>query len=248
MMHALTDEEDRVINQDLLEGAREELATRRYAVLRPDVIISAADRLKLCSAVFHDARLEADQPDMHPNRNRADAVLKFAWRGSDIDLGLGPNPSADPETRQVVRYTANHEGDREYLRLKALDIPELRKLLVGILNLIPRESRREKGLLGVHALRTFGDVVFVRHRDGSADAPVDWVASYVASKSGDGAETQLTIDQDGKLLIARAALAGGQLLVHHDATFFHYVTPLVSGSTGGKQRDAVVITIRPDFE
>ena len=95
-----------------------------------------------------------------------------------------------------------------------------------------------KGLLGVHALRTFGDVVFVRHRDGSVDAPVDWVRPTVAFKGkGDTAETQLTLDKDGKLLIARTLLAEGQLAVHHDATFFHYVTPLVSGSPSGERRD-----------
>lgn len=242
-----------MINQDPSETIRQELATRRYAVLHPDVVISTDERRKLCAAVFLDACLEADQPDMHPNRSRADAVLRFAWRGSDVELSLGPNPAAAPENRQVVRYTANQQGDREYRRLKALDVPELKQLLVGILNLIPRESRREKGLLGVHALRTFGNVVFVRHRDGSVDAPVDWVATYVASKSGDGAETQLTLDQDGKLLVAKATLGEGQLAVHHDATFFHYVTPLVGGSPdsespAGKQRDAVVVTVRPEFE
>lgn len=231
-----------------LEPFCNELATRRYTVLPADVIVPSADRLKICAAVFQDANLERDQSDTHPNRSRADAVLRFTWQQDDVEISLGPNQSADPKNRQVITYTANQKGAREYKRLRALEVPELTKLLRNILRLIPRESRRPSGLLGVHAFRTHGDVVFVRHRDGSVDAPVDWVISYVASKHGAGAETQLTLDQAGSFLIAKSVLGEGQLAVHHDATFFHYVTPMNTPRSGSVLRDAIIATIRPEFD
>jgi 2OG-Fe dioxygenase len=231
-----------------LETYRNELATKRYTVLPPDIIITTRDRLKIRSLVFGEASLEADVPHMHPNRRRADAVLRFDWSGDDVDMSLGPNPSPDPENRQIIRYTANYRGDREYKRLKVLDVPELTKLLKEILHLVPRDARREKGLLGVHAFRTSGNIVSSHHRDGSVDAPVDWVISYIVSKHGDGAQTQLTLDQEGTLLITRIALAEGQLVMHHDSTYFHYVTPLVAKGPGAIQRDAMIVTIRPEFD
>ncbi len=228
-----------------LEPFRNDLATKRYTILPQDVVISEKERLRLHSSVFREDNLEADQPEVHPDRKRADAVLAFEWNGDDVGISLGPNPSAEPEKRQVIRYTANSHGDREYKRLAALEIAELRTLILAILHLVPKAARRHGGLLGVHALRTFGQVVGAPHRDGSTDAPVDWVVSYVVAKDGEGSESRLTFDAAGTQLIARSALAPGQLMMHHDSAFFHYVTPLIGAGGSVPRREAVVVTIRP---
>lgn len=233
------------MNTQRLEPFRDDLATKRYIIVPQDVIISEEQRLRLRSSVFREGRLELDYPDIHRDRQRADAILAFRWSGDDVEVSLGPNPSADPQKRQVIRYTANSRGDREYRRLEAIEIPELRTLILAILHVVPNAARRQEGLIGVHALRTFGQVVGAPHRDGSIDAPVDWVVSYVVAKDGEGAESRLTLDAAGTQLIARSGLAPGQLMMHHDATFFHYVTPLIGAHGSRPSREAVVVTLRP---
>jgi len=231
---------------DPLETYRRELAAKRFTVLPADVIISAQQRLAIRASVFGDDCLEPDLSELHPDRSRADAVLRFRWSGDDIDLSLGPNAARDPENRQVVSYTANYARAREYRRLRALEVTELKHLIAQICRLLPSDKRLASGLLGVHALRTFGKVVLGRHRDGSSDEPVDWVVSFVVSKAGSGAESQLTLDKAGQVLIARAALNEGQLMVHQDSMFFHYVTPLEPQPGARALREAIVVAVLPE--
>lgn len=232
--------------RDPLESYRGELAAKRFTVLPPDVIISAQQRTAIRAAIFRDDCLQPDLSDLHPDRSRADAVLRFRWSGDEVELELGPNPSSDPQNKQVISYTANYADVREYKRLPALEVPELKHLIAQVCALLPADKRRASGLLGVHALRTFGKVVLGRHRDGSSDEPVDWVVSFVVSKAGSGAESQLTLDKAGQVLIARTALNEGQLMVHQDSVFFHYVTPLEPHPGARALREAIVVTVRPE--
>lgn len=235
-------------SQPSLARFQDALGSKRYVVVPEDLAISKEERLALCSSVFGQDQLEADRPDIHPHRLRADAILTFEWHNDDVKIMLGPNAAADSENRQVIRYTANTQGDREYKRLRVLESSSLCALLLRICQLVPKEVRRSRGLLGVHAFRTFKEIVFAPHRDGSADAPVDWVVSYVVNRRGDGGESRLTLDPAGAHLVARSVLGPGELMMHHDATFFHYVTPLVSSDGLAPEREVIIVTVRPPLQ
>lgn len=231
-----------------LKSYRDRLAGDRYVELAPDVIVSAADRQAIEETVFREERLETDLPGVHDNRLRADAVLRFRWNGGRVELADGPNEAADPENRQRIQYTALHAGTREYLRLHVLDCPALVRLVTRILELVPEAERPAEGLVGVHALRTFGKVVNTIHQEGNEASPVEWVVAYVVDKHGRGATTRLSLDAKGEKEVAVITLEPGAMVMHFDPAYYHYVTPLEPDGAGPVSRDAVIVAVRPKLK
>lgn len=231
-----------------IESGREELRTRGYTVVPADVIVSTAERQALAAARFNDDRLERDLAHVHPMRERADDVVCFAWTGDAVRMSEAPGNHPDP-SRIYVQLTRNFVEARHYRRFAALESGAIASLVETVLRLIPDEERRADGQVGIHTVRTHGLVVPVWHRDGNRRCPVDWVISYVVSKTGAGARTQLATDRSGKDLVAEHELAPGELIMHRDDRYYHYVTPLEPAIEGVlPERAAVVMMVRPVLE
>lgn len=224
--------------------ARSELASRGYTILEADALLSAIERNDIGTTLFAQDRLERDLVHVHPSRLRSDDLVQFVWDGEAVAMREAPANHPDP-LRIYVDLTRNFSERRHYRRLMALDSPPLARLLEGVLHMVPREDRRPQGQLGIHVVTTDGVIVPGWHRDGNRKCPVDWVISYVVSRHGAGAVSQLATDRKGQHLIAACELAPGQLMMHRDEQFYHYVTPLEpTSAVPSIQRSAIIMMVR----
>ena len=117
-------------------------------------------------------------------------------------------------------------------RFRWLDVPGCREMTVALLALIPPEDRHESGTFGVHAFRSFSDVVNAPHQDG-----FEYGITYVIARAGDGAVSYLNDLGSGARVLDRQ-LQPGEILLFRDDRFTHGATPLAGDP---RHRDALVI-------
>ena len=229
-----------------LNRARMELARQDYSILPPDTVLTRNERAAIEALVF-GGEMEHDLPNVHSNRDRLDDVVHFEWSGGQLCLSEAPANHPDA-SRINIDLTKNFPAPRNYKRIWALQLDPLRKLIEQILRLVPNESRRSLGQVGVHAVQTYDKVVANWHRDGSPASPVDWVIAYVVSRIGGGARSCLAVERGGDI-VAGVELAPGQLLMHRDDSYYHYVTPLTSSAeVPYPRRSTVVMMVRPRID
>jgi hypothetical protein len=231
-------------NAQLAGESVSNLAHAGYVTLPAHVGLTEAEHASLVSALFAEGQLERDLPDVHQSRERIDDLLHFNWEGECVDVVAAPGNHPDPK-RIRLDMTRNFFNPRDYKRFDALAIDSARRLLAMVLHLVPPSMRREAGQVGIYALRTHGLVVGDWHRDGNRKSPVDWVASYVVSRRGRGGASQLARDRKGADLVTSRELAPGELIMHADLQYYHYVTPLEGSESEPPQREVIVIVVRP---
>lgn len=238
--------------EDIHEGSRllahnkEQLREQRFTVFSADIIIPKADRLSIAETIFTNEALELDRPNINKTRRRADDSLSYGRRIDDGGVDLAELPGNHPDSSRIrIQYKVNHPEERDYKRVKALDVQPLKTLIETVLDIIPEEDRRQEGQYDVHAFRTSDTVVHRWHKDGDEETPVDWVLSYVVAKTGSGAVTQLARDAEGRDIVREEELGEGQLIMHTDKDFYHNVTGLSGTQEAPAQRDALIMTIRP---
>jgi 2-oxoglutarate-Fe(II)-dependent dioxygenase family protein len=232
------------LNPAFLTEQQKQLLAASYAILPADALISAGERREIAKLVFDCPDLEQD-PVNH-QRSRLDDTLLYDWRGDgSVDLREAPGNHPDPN-RIYIQYTRIHRDLRHYRRLVALAVPPVHLLVQRVLQLVPTSARRCQGQFDLHAFRTVGRVTDRHHRDGNDENPVDWVVSYIVSKRGAGACSELTLDAESAQVVTRVTLGEGQLIIHYDKAFYHYVSPLEKTSDAPRPiRDALIMTIRP---
>lgn len=237
---------ERKLVMPALTDARNQLAIQDYAIVPADALLSAAERATIDAAVF-GADMEHDYPNVHPNRDRLDDVVCFEWRDEAVHLSEA-RPSGSDASRINISLTKNFAQRRDYRRMFCLDVPPLAALVEQVLLMIPESARRPRGQVGVHAVRTYGTVVANWHRDGSELSPVDWVISYVVSRNCAGGLSSLAVEKGGPPTVS-VELGPGQLLIHRDLSYYHYVTPIMATPEHeNPQRCAIVMMVRPRLE
>lgn len=188
-------------------------------------------------AYFNDSVLHNDLGDRPVDRKRARDVIRYKWRGDDLDL---------KEHRTItITDRADIPGKRDHSRVMLLDNPQAEELVRALLSLVPTEKRQSDGTFGVNLFRTFTDVVTRPHHDDE-----QFIILYVLNKAGGGAESHLyyPIDvpdtgQPSAKPIFRRALDPGEILIFEDKLFKHDATPLEAPSGGTAMRDVLVCTV-----
>ena len=182
-----------------------------------------------------------------PNVN--DAIKAFF----EPDI-LAPIPDVDGPVRSRYRIKAaciyRRNGEDITLEIlpharigtgvNARDVPgfdffgtaELRGFVCALLNLVPPESRHTVGTFGVHAFRSFGQVVSGPHQDG-----FEFGCTYVADRVGHGAVSYLRPQTQGAQGLDRQ-LQPGEFVLYRDSAFLHGATELTGVDP---HRDALVI-------
>jgi len=184
----------------------------RFAILaeifRPDVLIPAGD-----------------SSGPVPDRWRAKDFLHYEW-GPDGQACTLRETSDDRFARLGV-------PGRPAPRLHWMNVPGGAQMAAAQLALIPPGARHERGTWGVHAFRSFSDVVNARHQDG-----FEYGITYVLDRVGEGAVSYLYTYPGDEQVLDRQ-LQPGEILLFRDRDFTHGATPL-EGTTA-KFRDALVI-------
>ena len=117
-------------------------------------------------------------------------------------------------------------------RFRWLDVPGCREFTAALLALVPPEDRHQYGTFGVHAFRSFNDVVNGPHQDG-----FEYGITYVIDRIGGGAVSYLNDLGSGARVLDRQ-LQPGEILLFRDARFTHGATALTGEP---RRRDALVI-------
>jgi hypothetical protein len=132
----------------------------------------------------------------------------------------------------------DRKGPVEVSRVELTGDPEFIAWAKGILSLIPKEDRLEKGTFGVNLFRTRTQVVSGPHRDHER-----FIIVYVVDKIGTGAETSLHDVNDVERVVDRTVLGPGEFVIFDDERFMHSASPLVDPPDGKARRDVLVCTV-----
>ncbi len=235
--------------KNLLAPYREQLREQRFTIVPTDLILPKIERTHIAETIFSASRIEQDLAYVNKTRLRSDDALAYRREATgDTHLEALKNYHPDPN-RIRIQYTINHPEERHYRRMHGLEVQPIRRLVEAALDLVPEEDRREEGQFDLHAFRTKDTVVQGWHKDGNEETPVDWVLSYVVSRSGEGAATQIARDANGNEFIHEREVKEGELIMHKDSDYYHNVTALTgTPGTPTPQRDALIMTIRPRLE
>lgn len=188
---------------------------------------------------FNDSVLRHDFGDMPVDRKRARDVIRYEWRGDDLDVS--------EHGTITITDRADIPGQRDHSRVLLLDRPHGEKLVRALLSLVPAEKRESDGTFGVNLFRTFTNVVSRLHRDDER-----FVITYVLDRVGGGAETWLyersDVTEDGQLVddakpVLRRQLNPGDIIIFDDDRFKHGATPLKAQPGKVTRRDALVCTV-----
>lgn len=195
-----------VTEEDLgLPGFRHAVLEHAY---RPDVLIP-----------------EPDVAGPVPDRYRIKDMIHYTWNGDGLLL------AETGDDRFARLGTGTHI--RPARRFHWLQIPGAFAMTCQMLRLVPPEMRHPSGTFGVHAIRSFNDVVSGPHQDG-----FEYGVTYVLDRAGDGAVSYLYRSSDSKILDHQ--LQPGEILLFRDAAFLHGATAL-EGDPATRHRDALII-------
>jgi hypothetical protein len=188
---------------------------------------------------FTDDVIRHDDGDWPIDRKRARDVIRYHWRGDDLDL----------QEHKTITLTdrADIPGQRDHSRVLLLDDPSAKKLVSTFLSLVPPERRQPDGTFGVNLFRTFTNVVSKLHHDKE-----QFVITYVLDRVGGGADTYLyergDVTDDGKPTaqakpVLRHQLNPGEIIIFDDQRFKHGATRLEPPPGGTAMRDALICTV-----
>jgi 2OG-Fe dioxygenase len=210
--------------EQVLERAQDDMRERQYTIVTEDELGFPGMRFRVLAEIYRPAVLipAADAGGPVRDRWRAKDFLHYRWAGSTCSL---TETSAD-------RYARLGHPGRVVPRLHWLSVPGGLEMAAVQLSLIPPEWRHEAGTWGVHAFRSFSNVVDQRHQDG-----FEFGITWVLDRVGDGAVSYLFDLDDNQVLDHQ--LQPGEILLFKDAAFTHGATAL-EGTTA-KRRDALVI-------
>jgi 2OG-Fe dioxygenase len=208
----------------VLERAWDDMRGQQYTIVTEDELGFPGLRFRVLHEIYRPEVLHpaADTGGPVPDRWRAKDFLHYRWDGGHCFL---TETSAD-------RYAGLGVPRRAVPRLHWLSVAGGAEMAAAQLAMIPPEMRREAGTWGVHAFRSFSDVVNAPHQDG-----FEYGITYVLDRTGDGAVSYL-FDPAGEQVLDHQ-LRPGEILLFRDSAFTHGATPL-EGTTA-KRRDALVI-------
>ena len=190
---------------------------------------------------FNDTVLRHDPGDWPVDRKRARDVIRYTWRGDDLDL-------TEYETTTITDR-ADIPGKRDHSRVMLLEDPRGEQLARTLLSLLPSRERelQPDSTFGVNLFRTFTNVVSKLHQDKEK-----YVITYVLDREGGGAETRLyeradVTDEGQPKAGAQPALCHqlnpGEIIIFDDERFRHGATPLEAARGEITRRDALVCTV-----
>jgi 2OG-Fe dioxygenase len=188
---------------------------------------------------FNDSVLRHDPGDLPVDRKRARDVVRYTWRGDDLDL-------TEHETITITDR-ADIPGKRDHSRVKLLEDQRGKELLRTLLSLVPAKERQSEGTFGVNLFQTHTNVVSKLHRDDE-----QYVITYVLDRQGGGAVTDLYESADvtddghpttGAKPVLRHQLNPGEIIIFDDERFRHGATPLETAPGESTRRDALVCTV-----
>jgi hypothetical protein len=182
------------------------------------------------SEYFTSQTLRCYPGDVPADRERAREVVRYEWTRDG--MALSSNDTVAIRDRDGLRPT------REFDRVDLLSDRAFPLWTAGILSLIPKEARLERGTFGVNLFRTRTDVVTGPHRD---EQP--FIIIYVLDKIGGGAETSLHDVDNVDNIVVKEMLNPGQFIIFNDSRFMHSATPLVAPPGGEARRDVLVCTV-----
>jgi 2OG-Fe dioxygenase len=221
-----------------LDHARAALERRGYALTSDQEIgLPVKFRENFVQTYFVEGVIRHDEGDQPADRQRARDVIKYEWRGEDLQL--------EEYDKITITDRAGIRGPREHSRVWLLADPQAEELIRTFLSLVPPKRRRSRGTFGVNLFRTFSDVVTKPHRDYE-----EFIFLYVLDRIGEGAESYLYRSSDISLEGEPTAeplfsqqLNPGEILVFEDEAFKHGATALKSVLGGATQRDVLVCTV-----
>lgn len=170
-------------------------------------------------------------PDVLTQQGDTQGPVADRWRAKDMclyswgDSGCWLTSVAEEYVRIGTRPSA-----RQVPRLDFLSLPGAYAFVAALLALVPPEQRRPRGTFGVHAFRSFGQVVNGPHQDG-----FEFGITYVLDRVGGGAVSYLI---QGGQHVLDYQLQPGEILLFRDSEFSHGATAL---DGDGPHRDALVI-------
>lgn len=186
---------------------------------------------------FNDQVLRHDDGDMPVDRQRARDVVRYRWRGGQLEL--------EEHETIIITDRAGIPGRRNHTRVKLLKDPQAEDLVRSFINLVPPEWRRSDGTFGVNLFRTFKNVVSKPHHDHE-----ELIILYVLDRIGEGAKSYLYRPEDvsptGKPMrkpVLNRQLNPGEILIFKDKNFMHGATKLKPGPEGIARRDVLVCTV-----
>ncbi len=208
-------------------SARRELTAQGYT-LSDEILLLEGDRelRKQCVVAFA-GDLQADYVTFHPDRQRLRNVYEVGYSG-DGKLQL-------TETDSIAIENRNMGGKREYKRADFLSVAHFENLLARLYLSIPETDRSSIRLIEVDYMRTRNVVTNTIHRDFR-----DYVGIFCLQKHGQGAETHLYLDLDGKECAYKHVLSPGEVLLFRDENFYHFTTDL-EAETENSLRDVFII-------
>ena len=223
-----------------LDHVRAALRRHGYALTNDRAIgLSEEFRKDFRERYFKDGVLRHDPGDRPVDRERARDVIRYEWRGDDLDV--------EEYGTITITNRADIPGERDHSRVMLLDEPRGDQLVRALLSLVPVKKRQSDGTFGVNLFRTFTNVVSKLHRDDE-----QFVITYVLDRVGGGAETALyepgDVTDDGKPIVdaepvLRHQLNPGEIIIFDDERFRHGATPLEARAGEATRRDALVCTV-----
>jgi hypothetical protein len=215
-----------------------DLANRGYA-LTSDLSIGLPEKFRqnFRDAYFNSWTLHHDEGDWPVDRQRARDVIRYQWRGDDLQL-----QSHDSIT---ITDRADIPGKREHSRVELLKDAQAEELIRAFLRLVPADRRQADGTFGVNLFRTFTNVVTKPHHDNE-----EFIIIYVVDRIGEGAETHLYLPGDvtdgGRVTgpaVLEQQLDPGDIIIFEDNRYKHDASPLISPPDGSAMRDALICTV-----
>jgi hypothetical protein len=188
-------------------------------------------------AYFNTWTLQHDEGDWPIDRQRARDVIRYRWRGTDLNL----------HRHESITITdrADIPGKREHSRVELLHDAQAVEMIRAFLSLVPPGRRQPDGTFGINLFRTFTNVVTKPHHDNE-----EFIILYVIDRIGDGAITRLyhpnAVSEEGPATgpaVLEQQLNPGDIMIFEDRRYQHDASPLVSPPDASARRDALVCTV-----
>jgi len=215
-----------------------DLTDRGYA-LTSDRSIGLPDKFRqnFRDTYFNSWTLRHDEGDWPADRQRARDVIRYQWRGADLQL-------RHHDSITIVDR-AGIPGKREHSRVELLEDAQAVELIRAFLRLVPPHRRQPDGTFGINLFRTFTNVVTKPHRDNE-----EFIITYVIDRVGEGAKTHLYLPHqvtvDGRVIgpaVLEQQLNPGDIIIFDDKRFKHDASPLINPPGGSAMRDALICTV-----
>jgi hypothetical protein len=221
-----------------LRRAWASLERQGYALTNDRKIgLPASFRDEFLRSYFNNDVMRHDDGDFPVDRKRARDVIRYYWRGEDLEL-------REHETITITNR-ADIPGKRDHTRVMLLENAQAEELICRFLELVPPGRRQTDGTFGVNLFRTYTDVVTKPHHDNE-----QFIMLYVLDRIGDGAESYLyrprDVTKEGVTIrgpVFKEQLNPGEIMIFEDELFKHGATPLQAPPDEIARRDVLICTV-----